>query len=375
MPLKHSADIWSAHESKMTRDLQPATGLWRLYRPDQARYGFKATDAASARKWQRKTRRALAGRIGLDGVPSASAPASPRLLEEIDKKDYVRQKLALRTGPECVMPVYVLLPKDAPRPLPVVLAFHGHGYGVKDIVGLWEDGRERNTPDGYHKDFAVALCRAGFAVAAPEISCFGERQTDFSYLNTDIGQEAPTTCTHAAMLAFHLGISVVALRAHDAMRLVDYLETRKDLDTARLGAMGISGGGMHTFFSTCLDERIRACVVSGYFSTFRDSILAMHHCACNFVPGLAEFGEMSDLAGLIAPRPMLIEAGDYDPIFPIRAVRAGVARARSVYEVFGVRERVLTDYFEGRHRIGGRKAYDFLARELALSSMHTSALT
>jgi len=297
------------------------------------------------------------------------------LLEEIDKKDYVRQKLALRTGPECVMPVYVLLPKDAPRPLPVVLAFHGHGYGVKDIVGLWEDGRERNTPDGYHKDFAVALCRAGFAVAAPEISCFGERQTDFSYLNTDIGQEAPTTCTHAAMLAFHLGISVVALRAHDAMRLVDYLETRKDLDTARLGAMGISGGGMHTFFSTCLDERIRACVVSGYFSTFRDSILAMHHCACNFVPGLAEFGEMSDLAGLIAPRPMLIEAGDYDPIFPIRAVRAGVARARSVYEVFGVRERVLTDYFEGRHRIGGRKAYDFLARELALSSMHTSALT
>ena len=93
------------------------------------------------------------------------------MVEEIDKGDYVRQKIILRTGPYSLMPMYLLLPKHGDGPLPVVLAFHGHGYGVKDIVGLWEDGRERNTPDGYHKDFAVDLCRAGFAVAAPEISC------------------------------------------------------------------------------------------------------------------------------------------------------------------------------------------------------------
>jgi len=105
--------------------------------------------------------------------------------------------------------------------------------------------------------------------------------------------------------------------------------------------------------------------VSGYYSTFRDSILAMSHCACNFVPGLAEFGEMHDLSGLIAPRPMLVEAGSHDPIFPIRAVRTGVAKARSVYDVFGARNDVRTDYFEGRHQISGRKAYNFLKEELA----------
>ena len=44
---------------------------------------------------------------------------------------------------------------------------YGHGYGVKDIVGLWESGAERDTPDGYHKDFGIELCRRGFAVAAP----------------------------------------------------------------------------------------------------------------------------------------------------------------------------------------------------------------
>jgi hypothetical protein len=128
--------------------------------------------------------------------------------------------------------------------------------------------------------------------------------------------------------------------------------------------MGISGGGMHTFFSTCVDERIRACVVSGYYSTFKDSILAMAHCTCNFVPGLHEFGEMYDLVGLIAPRPLLVEAGTYDPIFPLAAVKASVERARQVYDVFGAFDQVETDYFEGRHQISGRRAYDFLMENL-----------
>lgn len=344
--------------SPVSRQLDPATALWAAYRPAEAPYAFTTSDAESARRWQARTRAALARKIGLHRLPSMRPQA--RLLEEVDKGDYRRQKLILRTGPATLMPVYLLLPKGVPGPLPVVLALHGHGYGVKDIVGLWEDGSERGTPEGYQKDFAVTLCRSGFAVAAPEISCFGERQSDFSHLDPSIGQGVPTTCQRTAMLAFHLGLSVVGLRVHDGLRLVDYLETRRELDVSRLGAMGISGGGMHAFFSTCIDRRIRACVISGYFSSFRDSVLAMTHCPCNFVPGLADFGEMHDLAALIAPRPMLVEAGTRDPIFPVRAVRAAVAKARAAYRVLGTPGGLETDYFEGRHQLGGRKAFGFL---------------
>jgi dienelactone hydrolase len=350
-------------DNKKLKRLQPAHGLWKLYTPDQAPYRFQAANLAEARAWQASTRRALAEALGFQSLPAA--PLAPQKIEEVDKGDYVREKILLQTWRDAVLPVYVLIPKHARRPLPAVVAFHGHGYGVKDIVGLWEDGAERDAPDGYHKDFAVALCRRGFAVAAPEISCFGERQTDFSYLDTLMGQETPTTCAHTAMLAFHLGGSVVGLRAYDGWRLVDYLETRADVDASRLGAMGISGGGMHTFFSTCLDERIKACVVSGYYCTFQDSIFAMSHCACNFVPGLGRFGEIYDLVGLIAPRPMLVEAGSHDPIFPLPAVRRSVDRASAVYQVFGAPERLQTDYFEGRHQISGRRAYDFLMEALA----------
>ncbi len=346
------------------KDLQPAAGLWQLYAPEKAPLRFQAQDAQSARLWQSSTRQALDQVIGFQDLPRP--PFEAQTLETVDKDDYVREKVLLRTSEHMLMPVYLLMPKSGKKPLPSVVAFNGHGYGVKDIAGLWENGQERDTPDGYQKDFAVALVRRGFAVAAPEISCFGERQSDFSYVNTTIGSPRPeTTCNHTARLAFTLGGSVVGLRVFDGKRLVDYLETRPEFNTQRLGAMGISGGGMHTFFSTCLDERIQACVISGYYSTFRDSILSIDHCICNFVPGLSRFGEMYDLVGLIAPRPLLVEAGTYDPIFPIEAVKASVQRARGIYDLFGAAAQVETDFFEGRHQISGCRAYDFLWEKLS----------
>ncbi len=352
-------------DGKKNKDLQAATPLWNLYRPEDAEFRFKAKTLQEGVLWQKQTRSALEKALSLDRF--TDVPLKPKLIERVDKGDYVREKILIQTTLHSAMPIYLLIPKGAKAPMPSVLAFHGHGYGVKDIVGLWEDGEERNMPDGYHKDFAVELCRKGFAVAAPEISCFGERKSNFSHLNTAIGQGIPGTCAHAAQLAFHLGASPLGLRVYESKRLVDYLSGRREFDCGKLCAMGISGGGMHTFFSTCIDTRIKACVVSGYFCTFRDSILAMSHCACNIVPGLYRFGEIYDLSGLIAPRPMLIEAGSYDPIFPIDAVRKSVKKARNVYAVFGNAKNVAIDYFEGRHQISGRVAYDFLMEQSRLA--------
>ncbi|MFW5688487.1 MAG: alpha/beta hydrolase family protein [bacterium] len=343
--------------------LEPAAALRDRYDPADAPHAFRAASHAEAVSWQRRTREELAEAVGFLGEPTVDL--KPERVELVDKGDYTREKVVIRTAPRTEMPVYLLRPNGATPPWPTVLALHGHGYGVKDIVGLWEDGAERDSPDGYHRDFAVALCRRGFAVAAPEISCFGERRTDFGYLNAELGQPEPTTCEHTAALAVHLGGSVAGLRVRDGMRLVDYLEQADGFDTARLGAMGISGGGMHAFFSACLDERIRAVVVSGYYSSFAESILAMHHCPCNYVPGLARFGEMADLVGLIAPRPFFVESGTHDPIFPIEAVGRAVEAARDVYRVFGAEDAVGHEVFEGRHRIHGDAAYRFLETRLA----------
>lgn len=352
-------------------ELQPTTELRELSQ-GVARYPFIASGRKEAEAWQLACRATLAETVGFVGDPVddwSLRPAAPHaeVIEEIDRGDFVRRKVVLTTAPRARMPVYLLHPKGASGPLPVVVAYHGHGYGVKDIVGLWENGEERTVYEGYHKDFAVALCRRGFLVAAPEIACFGERQADYRRLEADLGQPVPTTCHNAATHAFMLGKSMIGLRVRDGIRLLDYLATLAEADVRRLGMMGISGGGMLTFFHTALDCRIRACVVSGYFTNWRDSILAMDHCTCNFVPGLLNIGELTDVAGLITPRPLLVEAGTRDGIFPIEAVRQAVARTREISAVFGgepARD-VELDEFEGRHMISGRRAYDFLWERLS----------
>ncbi|MFA7235972.1 MAG: acetylxylan esterase [Phycisphaeraceae bacterium] len=149
------------------------------------------------------------------------------------------------------------------------------------------------------------------------------------------------------------------------MRVLDYVQTLREADSEHIGVMGISGGGMHTFFSAALDTRIKAAVISGYFCDWSRSILAANHCTCNFVPGLLQFGELGDLAGLIAPRPCLIENATRDDIFPIDAVKRTVTRARKAWRAFGSPDLLQTDYFEGRHEIHGSRAYDFLAQHLS----------
>ena len=324
---------------------------------------FTANTAADARQWQARARPRVADCLGFLDTP-AVAPG-PREIEQVDRGSYVRHKIVIRTSPQSDLPLYLLVPTNLKQRTPAVLALHGHGYGVKDIVGLWEDGSERPEPDGYHRDFACQLAERGFIVAAPEISCFGERQMREPEKFRAVGLSA--TCYNVATYAMMLGKSAAGLRVMDAMRVLDYLSTREDVDADNIGVMGISGGGMHAFFSAAMDMRIKAAVVSGYFCDWRHSILSIFHCTCNFVPGLLNLGELSDLAGLIAPRPLLVEHGTHDEIFPIEHVKRTVERAKHAWRVFGADDAdFATDYFEGRHRINGPPAYEFLANHLGM---------
>ena len=355
---------YQTHSSGMNPRIQfdPLRLLDALHAGAQRDCAFTATTAEVARAWQEHAAPVLAGSLGfLDGP---APPVDAELEQAVDRGSYVRERVVLRTWPDATMPVWVLVPKNLDGPAPCVLALHGHGYGVRDIVGLWEDGSERWQPDGYHKDFGCALAERGFVVVAPEISCFGERRADYSALAGELTGPVPSTCHNATTYAIMLGGSVMGLRVWDGMRAVDYLATRPEADIARLGAMGISGGGAHTYFSTACDARIRACVISGYFCDWRHSILTFHHCTCNYVPGLLAHGELSDFAGLIAPRPCLIEAGRRDRDFPIAAVRAAVERTKTAWRAFGAEDALAIDEFDGRHQISGRLAYDFLARHL-----------
>src|SRR5437867_1109801 len=115
------------------------------------RFAFDAKTASEARAWQKRARAALMKCLGFLDTPKV-APR-PRTIEKVDRGKYVRHKIVIRTSARSELPLYLLIPRRIRDKRPAVLALHGHGYGVKDIVALWEDGSERLTPDGYHRDY------------------------------------------------------------------------------------------------------------------------------------------------------------------------------------------------------------------------------
>jgi len=104
--------------------------------------------------------------------------------------------------------------------------------------------------------------------------------------------------------------------------------------------------------------------VSGYLNTFRDSILSLSHCIDNYVPGILQWAEMYDVAGLIAPRPLFVESGEKDNIFPIEASKESFARVKSIYEVFGAADKAEQEVFPAEHLFHGVRGLPFAARHL-----------
>ena len=162
-----------------------------------------------------------------------------------------------------------------------------------------------------------------------------------------------------------LGQTLIGWRVWDVMRTIDYIATRPELDASRVGCMGISGGGTTTLFSAALEPRIRAALVSGYLNTFRDSVGSLVHCIDNYVPGILTWAEMYEVAGLIAPRPLFVESGEKDPIFPIRASVESFTSVRDIYGVFGAGDRVEQEVFPAEHVFWGKRGIPFVARHLA----------
>ena len=112
-------------------------------------------------------------------------------------------------------------------------------------------------------------------------------------------------------------------------------------------------------------QQLAAAVVSGYFSSWAESHkMPWNMCGSQVLPGMLGELEHLDLGALMAPRPLLVETGTDDLLFPVHTARAQMARLKVVYEQLGGGNRLEHDVFEGGHQWHGTLAYDFLERWL-----------
>jgi dienelactone hydrolase len=325
--------------------------------PRELRFAAKSKSEVSA--WQKKLRKRV--ELCLGAFPKTRVPLNTTSFEVAEFPNHTREALVFQSREGSWVFGYLLKPKKSQGSMPVVICLPGHGRGVDDIVGIDPQGRERTVKVGYAYDYAVQVVEHGMAALAIEMVAFGCRRDPAA---RKAGQGA-SSCQPAAGAALLLGETMAAWRTWDVMRSCDFIATRKDLDANRIGCMGISGGGLITLYATVMEQRIRAAFMSCSLCTFRDSIMSIAHCIDNYVPGILNWAEMSDIAGLIAPRPLFVESGDKDPIFPLQGSREAFEAAHRVYEVLGCPELCKREEFPGEHEFHGTGGLGFLRAQLA----------
>lgn len=339
------------------RNFRPLNFFEKFYEENEREYSFRAKSLEEWQVWRDNLRDKIRELLG--GFPERTE-FNAEVLEVKEYKEYVREKIVFDSTEEISVVGYLLISKNVNRPTPLVVALPGHGYGKDEIVGINEDGTPRIYPSGYQKDFALTLVKNGFITFAMEQLGFGERRE-----REDMEKgKSKSSCRKVSFWAMLLGKTLLGMRVWDVMRAIDYLQQRPEVKEDSIGVVGISGGGTTALFASALDDRIKAVVISGYLNTFRDSILSISHCECNYIPGILRYVEMYDIASLIAPRYLFIEHGIYDDIFPISATKYALSKVKEVYNLLKVPENLDYEFFEGRHEIYGNKSFKWLKEKL-----------
>ena len=344
--------------AERVRNLSPGEYFLRRYRRTSRTHSFDASTAEDLDAWKRGFSARLQECLGPFPEP---CDLHPETIEVVDEGSYWREKVIFDSEPDMAVAAYVLVPKglrDGER-RPAILACHGHGNGKDDVCGIdhGERGRVEVIAD-LNYDYARQLVLKGYVVIAPDWRGFGERK---------LGGGVPPkdSCNVLFIKGMLLGVNLLTLNVWDAKQSITYLQSRPDVDPDRIGCVGLSYGGTMTLFATALDERIRVAVVSCYLNSFESFALGLaNFCGAQTPAGILEYGEMSDVASLIAPRPLLVESGIRDGGFPIDASRKAAKAVRRSYEVAGAPERFDVDEFDAGHRWSGLKAYDWLAKWL-----------
>ena len=282
--------------------------------------------------------------------PADGSPALVRLLAPCGEPG------AGADAPPDEIPAFLLRPAPERDTGAAVALVAGHGRGIDALVAA-------DPADEYHDGLAHKLVRAGVSVLCPEMVSFGRRRVPTA---PGVAPPAPEEKTCEIDAARHLlhGRPVMGRRVADARAAVQALRALPGVDPQRVGVAGGSGGGAVSLLLGAADPTVSAALVATYFCTFEASLCSIRHCPCNIIPGLLPEFEMADIAALVAPRPLVIEAGERDHIFPIAATRESFARLAPVWDALGATppELVVTD---GGHAFRAERSLDALVEHLA----------
>ena len=225
-----------------------------------------------------------------------------------------------------VVPAFLLIPKgvSATNPAPAVAVWHQHAgqyhLGKSEPAGL-AGATMHHT--------GSALAKAGYVVLCPDAICFEERQNEslearqyeeFEFLRYIVG-----------------GKCLAWKNILDMKRAIDFLVSRPEVQTNKIGCYGHSMGSTHTWLIGPWEDRLKCLVANCCLPTYA-AIQRQHmlHCFPNFIPNIQQYGDTPNIVALIAPKPLHMNFGELDGGSPIEDVRAGMRIITQAYTNAGV---------------------------------------
>lgn len=259
----------------------------------------------------------------LGDLPDRQRPIHATCIGVEQRPGYLLERLVLDLNGSEAVPAYFVRPSEGQGPWPAVLYNHAHG-------GEYHIGKEElligrtflHTPP-----YAEELTRHGYAALCIDHWAFGERR---GRSESEIFKQ----------MLWH-GEVMWGMMVYDSLRALDYLTARPDVDADRIATLGISMGSTMAWWVAALDTRIRVCVDICCLTDYQALIETRGldgHGVYYYVPGLLKYFTTAQINALIAPRPHLSLAGNYDPLTPPVGLERIAAELRHVYASLGAAE-------------------------------------
>ncbi len=280
-------------------------------------------DGGDFAQWQKKAKEKLSELLGL---PFKKCEELFIIDFEEQHEDFKEIRFAFQSEEGYFVPCHLLIPNGAKMPLPTVICLQGHSTGMHMSLGRAKYPYDQEGIDDGDRDFAIGAIKRGYCAIAVEQRCMGE-----------CGQkeDGDPDCYGSSMANLLIGRTTVGERVWDVMRVIDTAIAHFSdvVDKDNIICLGHSGGGTTTFYSACLEERIKTAIVSCAFASYDKSIAAMYHCSCNFIPNIRKYFDMGDLTGLIAPKNLILVSGAEDNIFPLFSAREQFKTTKKLFEI------------------------------------------
>ena len=256
----------------------------------------------------------------------AKTPLNPVITGTLKRDGFTVEKLYFESMPGYYVTAALFLPTKRGK-LPAIIYCCGHsGNGFRSPA---------------YQRVILNLVKKGFIVLAFDPVGQGERIQYFDAEGKSVF--GPTTeHSYPGTQSFISGRSLAHYFIWDGIRAVDYLISRKEVDPARIGITGRSGGGTQSSYIAAMDERIVAAAPENYITSF-DKLLRSRgpqDAEQNFMYSLKKGFDLSDLIELRAPKPTLMVTTTRD-IFSIQGSRDVFKEAQKAYIALGAPDNLL----------------------------------